>query len=139
MIGLIILGSLLFTIVYGIVEALHDVNVIKNDRGKSEYSTKWHRLGFIQNALAFTPLTITLFLFNWELAIPVIIGLGVLFWQLHDSIIGWKLHKDIFYLGNSGWDEQIDAIFWEGSVLSILRMGALFFSTWEVIRLISNI
>lgn len=119
----IFLLSLLVTIVYSIFESLHDINVIKNDKGWSDYSKKWHAYGFILNFLFFAiPLTVLAFIIEWYLCAILLLICGIIFYQLHDSIIGYGLHKDIFYLGNNGYDAWIKRVFYNGQTVSAIRL-----------------
>lgn len=85
-------------VLYAIIEALHDLAVIKGN------SNKWHSLGMIQNALFFIPLF-------WLADFRIVIAGGLVFWQLHDSLLGYFLHKNIFYLGQNKIDNWISEVF----------------------------
>ena len=133
MITFLFIFALSFTVIYAAVESIHDCYVILNDKGKSKYSAKWHNWGWAQNFFAFLPLMVWVFLTSPQLFYPLCIACIFLFWQLHDSIIGYRLHKDIFYLGSSGFDEILDNIFWGGATLSTIRIAIVFFSIYEIL------
>lgn len=113
--------SILFTIMYSIVECQHDYNVILNDKGYSSYSRRWHRWGILQNAFTFIPMFALLFVTNSRLSYPLMILIIALFWQAHDSMLGWRLHKQLFYLGNYDIDKWLKRVFWNGRNLFIIR------------------
>lgn len=138
MIDWLVLGSTLaFTILYSVVEANHDYYVIKNDKGYNKTSRAWHKWGWFQNALAFVPLTVGLFAYDWRLAIPLTIANGVLFWQLHDSIIGYKLTKKWWHMGTTGADNKLMQIFQNGKQFAVIRsmfIGTAILDATRVIR-----
>lgn len=118
-----------YTIFYSIVEARHDYWVIQygNPYVKKIARIRWHQWGFFQNALAFIPLVFALFYYDWHLAISLTIAIGFLFWQLHDSLIGYFLDQGLFYLGNtSKIDRFITKVFWDGSNAFIIRIVFFF-------------
>jgi hypothetical protein len=120
----IFIACIFFTVAYAIAWSCKDYNVIRNDIGYyTDYSRKWHFWGVIQGLLAFTPLTIWLFYWNWELAINLSVVMAFLLWQLHDSILGWRFYRRIFYLGSHGTDAVLEAIFQSAAILSFIRIG----------------
>jgi hypothetical protein len=134
MIGLILGGVLVYTILYSVVETNHDYWVIKNDKGYTKESENWHMWGWLQNALAFVPMAVGVIALDYRVGIPATIVSGLLFWQLHDSILGYKLHKDIFYLGKGKFDKWLDKVFWSGRIVSIIRLGMIGCMVLETIR-----
>lgn len=131
---LVFVAVLSFTIVYSYVESRHDVNVILNDNGYNNYSKRWHFFGLIQNFLAFLPLTIWLWFWNWHLAFNLTIMMGFLFWQLHDSIIGYGLTKNIFHLGTTGSDKWFSAVFQNGKTFAFIRMSIVTVVIYDYFR-----
>jgi hypothetical protein len=118
----ILLFDLILITLYSVFESLHDINVIKNDKGYNKYSKRWHILsgiitGFV---LVIVPIAITCNNF------PLVLILGIVnifwFWQLHDSIIGYGLTKNIFYLGNTGTDAWLNRVFYGGKTLTAIRL-----------------
>ena len=110
------MAILILILVYAIVEATHDFHVIKGN------SRKWHAWGMIQNALFFVALF-------WLADFRIVIASGVLFWQLHDSLLGYYLYKDIFYLGWKGMDGWIKKVFGGKSflIIRIVTIGILLY------------
>jgi hypothetical protein len=119
---ILLLGCLLFTIVYSYVEATHDYYVIKNDKGYNNLSAKWHSWGLYQNALTFLPIFIAVGFYNIEIVMPIMIVMSFTFWQFHDSIISYKLYKKFFYLSSHGFDGKMLKFFKSARNLSLLRI-----------------
>lgn len=110
-----------FTLLYAVVEALHDYYVIRNEVGYTDDSKKWHLWGLIQNLLGFVPIFIVLFIWDPKLLFPVVLVVSFLFWQIHDSLIGILFFRRPFYLGNHGIDRHLNEIFNGGFNLFIVR------------------
>jgi hypothetical protein len=120
--------AIAFTIVYSIIEARHDYWLIIDTMSRyGKISKKWHQWGLFQNALAFIPLIVALFINDFRTTIPLTIAIAFLFWQLHDSLIGYQLDKGIFYLGNtSKIDRFMFKVFWNGFNVAIIRIAFFF-------------
>ena len=113
----------IFTLLYAFIETRHDVNVIFNDKGWCSFSRRWHNYGMIQNALTFlAPSLILCLVLKPYLAILLFLMNGALFWQLHDSLIGWRLYHAPFYLGDHGLDKWFRQVFWNGRTVAIIRI-----------------
>jgi hypothetical protein len=130
----IFFAVLAFTLIYSVTEATHDYYVIKNDVGYTHYSKMWHWWGMIQNAIAFAPVIIALFIWDYRLACPLSLIAVLLFWQLHDSIIGWKLYRRPFYLSNKGFDRFLDEVFQGGVSVFVIRMMFILTSAFDYFR-----
>lgn len=121
----ILLINLLFITFYSVLESVMDVNIIKNDKGYNETSFTWHWLSFFVNGFAILAVTAIIFLLfpiSIHLAITLLIINIFLFWQLHDSIIGYGLTKNIFYLGNTCTDSWLNRVFYGGKTLTAIRI-----------------
>ena len=112
---------LISVIAYALIESRHDYHVIKGN------SDKWHSWGMAQNAIVFIPL---LFLFDWRL----VIASGILFWQLHDSFIGWQLYRRLFYLGSKGMDRWINRVFQNGKTFAVIRFVFIAILIYDYLR-----
>lgn len=127
-----------FVIIYSIVEATHDYNVIKNDCGYNEYSKRWHWWGMVQNALAFFPVLILLYIFDPRVVAPMAVLIAFLFWQLHDSLIGWMLYRRPFYLSNKGLDRWLNDVFQGGDQFFVIRLMFIVVCTFIYFRTFIN-
>jgi len=121
----ILLFNLIIVTLYSVFESVLDVNVIKNDKGYNEYSHRWHWLSFFVNGFVICLLTAIVVLL-WHTSVHITIVLLIInlfwFWQLHDSIIGYGLTKNIFYLGNTGTDAWLNRVFYGGKTLTAIRL-----------------
>lgn len=123
---ILLITTILLTALYSVVESLHDVNVIRNDKGWSEYASRWHVYGAITNGVAlFVPFAVLSLISGVYIASLMLILAVILFWQLHDSIIGYLLYKKIFYLGKNGLDGWLNRVFHGGANLSVVRLGVI--------------
>lgn len=114
---------------------MKDFYVIKNDLGWSDYSRKWHIWGAIQNALAVAPLMVILCMWDFELGRKLCLIIFLLFWQLHDSILGWKFYRRPFYLGNHGLDRWLEQVFQNGVNVFIIRITIVLLTALEYFRI----
>jgi hypothetical protein len=124
-------------VIYSIVEGIHDYNVIQDSSHNKTYISRWHTLGLIQNSLFFVVLMIGLYLINPVSCWSLMIASGFLFWQLHDSILGYMLHKDVFYLGKNKIDAFLDQVFWGGKSVMVIRMMVILCAVIEYFRQIN--
>jgi hypothetical protein len=120
--------SLIYVIAYAVLWGLRDVNIIRNDKGYNGYSKKWHQLGFMITALILLPV------FYLTPTLPFILASIMLTWQLHDSVISWKLYKKVFYLGNHGFDGWLKQVFINAVNVSIIRLAVIAICVYDYIR-----
>lgn len=125
-----------FTVIYAYIEATHDYYVIRNDIGYNDTAKKWHFWGMIQNALSFLPVYIILFMWQENNEGFKLMAISfLLFWQLHDSIIGWKFYRRVFYLGTHGFDSWLTQVFQNGRTVAIIRISIAFFFSYDYFRI----
>lgn len=123
------------TITYAFIEANHDINVIESSEEYSIRTRDWHIYGMIINGGVFILLaTVSALLTSVYIATITFIVTGTLFWQLHDSIIGWYFYKQPFYLSERGLDGWLDRVFWGGFNLAIIRVGIIACGILEYFR-----
>lgn len=126
-----------FVILYSIIESLHDINIIRDSANRKKFINNWHLYGFMQNAQIFTLLFISLFILDSSSSWSLMIASGFIFWQLHDSIIGYALHKDIFYMSKDKTSAFIDKVFNGGMQFMIVRSIFILCSIIEYFRQIN--
>jgi hypothetical protein len=97
-------------IAYIIAEPIRNIHVIKDN------SRQWHSWQFVTNLLFFIPF---FFLMDWR----IVVISGLMFWQIRDSVIGYSLTKNIFYLGSKGMDGWINKVFQSGKTFAIIRIA----------------
>ena len=132
---LIFFLAIAYTVVYAFTKARRDYNVILNDKGRTIYSDRWHSWGMAQSMVAFTP-WIILLLFGYDLYLFALLTVVVslMFWQLNESLIGYFLYKELFYIDNSKFGLWLKRVFWNGFNVFVIRFVIIGCVTLEYFR-----
>jgi len=120
-------------------ESIHDVNVIKSGIKPPAifYRKKWHFWSMLDtiyiNAI-FAGLfsIVAIGYFEWLLYLQLWIFGMVVYWITHDIIIAIGLDKGPFYIGTTGFDENMRKVFLyeknKGVLYFVFKLLILFFS-----------
>ena len=100
--------STIFTLWYAWSRSMHDKHLFGTDY-------KWHWWALQEAIILNTVFCIGMFLLNdilaWKFIILWIIN-ALFFWMVFDCLMGWHAKKDIWYIGNTGFDKQIRLTFY---------------------------
>ena len=100
--------------------AWHYIYIVKN----SGMNAKYKAVTILITWLLIIGILFYKYDFNALYVIPL---LGFAFWIIKDAVLGYLLHKDIFYLGTGKWDRCMDRMFIGGRGLLIFKLVALLF------------
>jgi len=101
------------------VETKHDYYVILSEAPEKLYEEKWKQMGLVSSGTEIVALSACGGFIIGFLAI-LLVPIACIVWSIfHDCGMGYRLKKDVFYLGSRGYDAWISQVF-QGS-------GFLFF------------